>query len=163
MKAEYKVIPYQEYLHGVAPLRYLDEDNWMTAPIHDNPWCIYQYHGRELFEKVVMIPVAAYVNDRPVGYTAIYNISDTTLRFGGIYMDPASRGHGVGIGMCEFALAQWPKEWSRLIGYYRSDSFIRFTKSWGMREFPEHYWRSIRLDNGTLLPYTIILTIRERD
>lgn len=164
MTVEYRRIPYAQYLKGVAPLRYLTDNNWMNAAIHDNPWSIFQYHGHELFEKTVMLPVAAFLDDEPVGYTAIYNISDTTLRFGGIYMDPVHRGHRIGIGMCDFALSLWPKDWGRLIGYYRSDSFLRFSQGWGMREFPEHYWRSIRLaDSGYPQSYKVILTIRDRE
>jgi GNAT superfamily N-acetyltransferase len=162
MTVEYRIIPYADYLKGVAPLRARDEDNWIDAPLHDNPSAIFQYYGRELFEKVITFPVGAFMDDEPVGYTTIYNISDETLRFGGIYVEPEARGHRIGIGMCDFGLSLWPKEWHRLIGYYRSDSFIRFSQSWGMREFPEHYWRTVRLPNGVLRPHKVILTIRER-
>lgn len=158
---KYEIIPYQDYLEGISALRFRTEENWVDAPLHDNPWGIFQYHGHELFKKVVKFPIGAFDGGKAVGFTSIYNISDTTLRLGGVYMAPEARGKGVGLGMCEFATSLWPKEWNRLIGYYRNDSFMRVTRSWGMKEFPRHYWRYMSKNNGLYFNYKVILAFKD--
>ena len=81
-----------------------------------------RYSGEEALERILIFPVACYLNDRQVAWTLTTNISDTTIRFRGMYVEPEFRGHGIIHNMIDFSLALWPKPWTRCVGWFRENT-----------------------------------------
>src|SRR4051812_41680886 len=100
-----------------------------------------QYVGQEFFSKILLFPIVAEYEDERIGWTSIYNISDTALRVRGIYVLPEFRSNGVGRSMVNFAIGLWPATWRTCYMYSRESNVERY-KRWGFDVVPSFSLRS---------------------
>ena len=70
-----------------------------------------QYHGREIFARMLCIPVVASWDGRDIAWTMTNNISDTVIRARNTYVLPEMRGRGVGRAILDYAISLWPYPW----------------------------------------------------
>ncbi len=137
---EYKIISFEEWRISVQPMwSWIEDHHWI--PIINNPYGMIQYAGKEVFSKVIQFPIAAFVDGQQVGWSLVYNISDTVIRVRGVYVLPEARGLGIGTGLYDFALSLWPEPWSHYIGYYDAKSLKHFEKTWDLKPLPQFTWR----------------------
>lgn len=108
----------------------------MTIPIVNNPYRVIQYDLLSARNKVCFFPIEYSEDGIVKGYNSIYNISDSVLRFRGIYVLPEHRGKGVGHRMCEETVEVFPKSFYRVIGFYKEGGVQRFLDHGGMKEAP---------------------------
>ncbi len=140
-KITYEVISFENWRASVKPLwKWIEDYHWI--PIINNPYGMVQYMGEEVFKRTLLFPIAAKINNQQVGWSLVYNISDTAIRVRGVYVDPKARGLGIGTGLYDFALSLWPEPWSLYVGYYDSESMELFKRTWGLTPFPEFKWRT---------------------
>jgi GNAT superfamily N-acetyltransferase len=126
---ELEIIPFAEWRQGIAPL-WLMQGSYTKVHPTLNGHGQMQYIGRELFERILLFPVTASHGGRRIGWTSIYNISDSALRIRGVYVAPEFRSNGVGRAMVEYAIGLWPSEWSDCFMYARASNIQRYER-WG--------------------------------
>lgn len=98
--------------------------------VFSNSYGTVKYKGREIFDKVIMLPLAMSYNDVDVAWTCPFNVSDTTVRMRGTYVPPDLRGNGYAKTIIIEALKYWPS-WKKCIvtswydkkGFYESLGF----------------------------------------
>tara|TARA_Y100001972_G_scaffold127696_1_gene185414 strand:+ start:443 stop:1093 length:651 start_codon:yes stop_codon:yes gene_type:complete len=132
-----EVIKWSDYQKGIAPL-------WNTTPknipIFNNPYHIIEYPKHMWHTSIVLFPVCFKVDNIPVAYSCVYNISDKHIRTRGIFVLEEHRGKGYGHKMQQ---AQWdlfPKTFYRAFGFWREDSAPRFQKYSYMQIVPNTDW-----------------------
>ena len=144
---DYKIISFEDWRKSVQPMwSWIRDYHWI--PIINNPYGMIQYMGEEVFSRVIQFPIAAVVDGKQVGWSLVYNISDTVIRVRGVYVLPEARGLGIGTGLYDFALSLWPEPWSHYVGYYDAKSLKLFEKTWGLKPLPQFSWRT-RVIPGT--------------
>lgn len=124
-----RVIPFSEWRREIAPL-WLMHGNYTKVYSVLNAHGQMQYVGKELFERILLFPIAASYEGQRVGWTSIYNISDSALRIRGIYVMPEFRSNGIGWTMAEYAMELWPSSWTDCFMYARASNVERY-KRWG--------------------------------
>ena len=138
---EYSVITFENWRMCVQPMwKWIEDYHWI--PIINNPYGMVQYSGSEVFKRTLQFPIAASLNGKQVGWSLVYNISDTAIRVRGVYVLPEARGTGIGTGLYDFALSLWPDPWSRYVGYYDAKSLELFSRTWNLKPVPGFNWRS---------------------
>jgi len=142
-RLRFSVIPFSLWQREIAPLWFKEGSHHSILPILNGHGQM-QYVGRELFNRILLFPVCAEYEGERIGWTSVYNISDTALRIRGIYVLPEFRSNGVGKSMVNFALNLWPDCWTDCFMYSRSSNIERYRR-WGfevvspfsMRSFDE--------------------------
>lgn len=142
MPLEYQIVAFDQWAAGAVQFHDYAHQRAGLAPESQiyglsNPLGLVQYSGRELFQRVISFPVVAKYNNEIVGWALIYNVSDTAVRFQGIYVDPRYRNRGIGRGLIAFALALWPKPWNQLILLARNQAVDYFIRVIGMHPHPK--------------------------
>lgn len=159
-KIEYKVIPFEEWRKAVMPMwSWIKDHHWI--PIINNPYGMIQYKGSEVFSRVIQFPITALVNGKQVGWSLVYNVSDTVIRVRGVYVLPEARGLGIGTGLYDYALSLWPEPWSHYIGYYDPRSLKHFSKTWDLKPHPLFSWRARQIPVAKQVGDPIHLAYRE--
>lgn len=132
-----EIITWSDFQKGIAPL-------WKTTPdlipIFNNPYHIIQYPKHMWHTSIILFPVCYKVDDVPVAYSCVYNLSDTVIRTRGIFVLEEHRGKGYGH---KIQKAQWdlfPKTFHRAFGFWREDSAPRFLKYSEMKIVPGTDW-----------------------
>jgi len=132
-----EIIPWSNFQKGIAPL-------WKTKPksipIFNNPFHIIEYPQHMWHTSIVLFPVRYMVDDEPVAYSCVYNLSDMLIRTRGIFVLEQHRGKGYGHKIQQ---AQWdlfPKTFHRAFGFWREDSAPRFQKYSNMDIVPDTDW-----------------------
>lgn len=133
-----RTIPFQTWREKIAPMWNVPPS---SIPIVNNPFRVIEYDLIQARDRICFFPIE-YSEDGVVkGYNSIYNISDSTLRFRGIYVLPGYRGKGVGHRMCNETIRAFPETFNRIIGFYKSQGVQRFLEHGGMKEAPvEPLW-----------------------
>ncbi len=140
VKVEYKIISFEDWRKAVMPMwSWIKFHTWI--PIINNPYGMIQYCGEEVFSRLIQFPIAAFVDDKPVGWSLVYNVSDTVIRVRGVYVLPEARGLGIGTGLYDFALSLWPEPWTQYIGYYDSKSLKHFMRTWDLKPIAQYSLR----------------------
>ena len=132
-----EVIKWSEFQKGIAPLW---KTKPSTIPIFNNPYNIIQYPQHMWHTNIVLFPVCYKVDNKPVAYSCVYNISDDLIRTRGIFVLEEHRGKGYGH---KIQKAQWdlfPKTVYRAFGFWREDSAPRFIKYSDMKIVPNSGW-----------------------
>lgn len=132
-----EIITWSDFQQGIAPL-WKAKPN--TIPIFNNPYHIIQYPQHMWHTSIVLFPVCYIVDDEPVAYSCVYNLSDSVIRTRGIFVKEEHRGKGYGH---KIQKAQWdifPKTFHRAFGFWREDSAPRFEKYSGMKQVPGTDW-----------------------
>lgn len=138
---QYSIITFENWRKSVRPMwKWIEDYHWI--PIINNPYGMVQYQGLEVFERTLLFPIAASFDGRQVGWSLVYNISDTAIRVRGVYVLPEARGLGVGTGLYDFALSLWPEPWNRYVGYYDEKSLELFSRTWDLKPVPGYEWRT---------------------
>ena len=78
-----EVIKWSEFQKGIAPLW---KTKPSTIPIFNNPYNIIQYPQHMWHTNIVLFPVCYKVDNKPVAYSCVYNISDDLIRTRGIFV-----------------------------------------------------------------------------
>lgn len=130
-KVELSTIPFSEWRREIAPLWLMQGSYTKVHPIL-NAHGQMQYVGMELFERILLFPIAASYDGERVGWTSIYNISDSALRIRGIYVKPEFRSSGIGRSMVEYAMTLWPNRWRDCFIYARASNIERYER-WGFQ------------------------------
>jgi GNAT superfamily N-acetyltransferase len=138
-RLEMKIVPFAEWRREISPLWMMDGSYRMIPPII-NGYGQMQYTGRDIFERVLLYPIAAEFGGERVGWTSIYNISDEALRVRGIYVLPEFRSNGIGWNMVNHAISLWPPSLKRCFMYARSSNVERY-KRWGFAIAVDHTTR----------------------
>ena len=136
----FSIIPFAEWRKEIAPL-WLMEGSFKRIPPILNAHGQMQYSGRELFERVLLFPIAATLSGERIAWTSVYNISDTAVRVRGIYVNPEFRSNGIGRSMVEYAISLWPEQWSNCFMYARASNVERYAR-WGFRPVKSYGMRS---------------------
>lgn len=140
-RVTYSKITFENWRESVRPLwMWIEDYHWI--PIINNPYGMVQYAGKEVFDRTILFPIAASIDGEQVGWSLVYNISDTAIRVRGVYVSPKARGFGVGTGLYDYALSLWPAPWHRYVGYYDRKSLDLFSRTWGLKPVPGHVWRT---------------------
>tara|TARA_B100000963_G_C22546420_1_gene634629 strand:- start:242 stop:892 length:651 start_codon:yes stop_codon:yes gene_type:complete len=132
-----EIIKWSEFQKGIAPLWKVKPK---TIPIFNNPYHIIQYPQHMWHTNIILFPVCYKVDDVPVAYSCVYNLSDIHIRTRGIYVLEKYRGKGYGH---KIQKAQWdlfPKSFTRAFGFWREDSAPRFQKYSQMEVVPDTDW-----------------------
>jgi|TARA_B100000073_G_scaffold348361_1_gene366707 GNAT superfamily N-acetyltransferase len=132
------VITWSDFQKGIAPLWKVEDPN--TIPIFNNPYHIIQYPQHMWHYNIILFPVCYKVDDIPVAYSCVYNLSDTVIRTRGIFVLEEHRGKGYGH---KIQKAQWdlfPKTFYRAFGFWREDSAPRFMQYSDMKIVPNTGW-----------------------
>ena len=153
-------LDFETWRREIAPLWHMEGAADMIAPTVNGHGQM-QYCGRELAERVRVLPVAAELDGMRVAWTSIYNISDQGLRLRGIYVLPQWRSCGIGRRLVAHAVDQWPTAWNRVFLYARSENVERYRR-WGFAVVPGHGPRFHRPGLGAP-PGLIVQMIRWRD
>ena len=135
-----EVIPWKDFQVGVAPL--WKTENPVDIPIVNNPYRIIHYAFDDWKSKIVYFPCRFRCPETKdvLGYTSIYNLSDTVVRIRGIYVLPEHRGKGVGHKMWQAASDLFPEGFHRTVGFWREDSAPRFIEHSQMSIIPGTDW-----------------------
>lgn len=113
MEASYRIVSLEEYRRGIAPLYSQDHPELGVTEIPGwvNHYGSVRYVGRQVFDRTIVLPMAASVRGVDVAWTAPYNLSDTVVRARTLWCHPDHRGRGISRGLLEYALRQWPRPW----------------------------------------------------
>ena len=133
-----EIIPWSDFQQGIAPLWNANEPS--TIPIVNNPYHIIEYPQHLWHNSIVLFPVCYKVDNVPVAYSCVYNLSDTVIRTRGIFVLEEHRGKGYGH---EIQREQWnlfPRTFHRAFGFWREDSAPRFQKYSDMQLVPGTDW-----------------------
>lgn len=133
MTATIRPITFAEWREKIAPMWDVEPQ---SIPIVNNPYRVIQYPVGEWHHRICFIPVEYAEDGVVVGYNSIYNVSDTTLRFRGIYVLPEHRGRGVGHRMCLKTAGLFQAPFHRVIGFYKAAGVQRFLDHGEMRYAP---------------------------
>ena len=137
----FEIIEFEEWRKSILPMWPWNQSHYWI-PIINNPYGMIQYLGREVFERTLVFPIAAKVNNRSVGWCLVYNISDTVVRVRGVYVDPEFRGNRIAQKLYDYALSIWPEPWTHYVGYYDPKSFELFQSTWNLKPIKEYLWRT---------------------
>lgn len=132
-----EIITWSDFQQGIAPLWKATPN---TIPIFNNPYHIIQYPQHMWHTSIVLFPVCYMVDDNPVAYSCVYNLSDSVIRTRGIFVKEEHRGKGYGH---KIQKAQWdlfPTTFHRAFGFWREDSAPRFEKYSDMKQVPGTDW-----------------------
>jgi hypothetical protein len=139
MDNEYlEIITWSNFQKGIAPLWKAEDPS--TIPIVNNPYHIIQYPQHLWPSEIILFPVAWMVDEKPVAYSCVYNLSDKVIRTRGIFVLEEHRGKGYGH---KIQKAQWdlfPDTFYRAFGFWREDSAPRFQKYSHMKIVPGTDW-----------------------
>lgn len=133
-----EIIPFAKWQEGIAPL--WDSTTPSDIPIYNDPFGIIRYPLADRPSSIIFMPVQFRKDGVIMGYSSVYNISDSILRIRGVYILPEFRGHGVAHQMVDEMIAMWPKAFYRTIGFWREDSYSKFIQHSGMDIVPETDW-----------------------
>jgi GNAT superfamily N-acetyltransferase len=146
----FEIIPFVEWRTEIAPLWNMESAVSRIAMVLNGHGQL-RFAGRELFERMLLFPIAARLEGRRVAWTSIYNISDSALRVRGIYVLPELRSFGIGRRMVAFAEELWPPGFSRTLMYARASNICRYQR-WGFSTVPEHELRAFELEESIAEP-----------
>jgi GNAT superfamily N-acetyltransferase len=134
-------ISFSEFQRGIFPL-WGNESDPTSIPIYNNPYGIFRYSGLEQRDEVIFYGVkfTETPDGPPMAYSSIYNISPNILRIRGIYVLPEFRNRGIGHRLVSNFWSLFPNSFTRIVGFWRDDSYERFIKYSNMKIVPETSW-----------------------